>query len=99
MFSTARYFIKTSVVFLIIGLLTGLYMMLETDIFDEGYGAELISAHTHVILVGSVIMMIMGVALWLFPRPEKTDTFIILDNDHRNGITLHISGHSIFFRF
>ena len=33
-----------------------------------------ISAHTHVILVGFVMTMILGVALWLFPRPEKTDT-------------------------
>lgn len=74
MFSTARYFIKTSIVFLIVGLLTGLHMTLATNVFKKGYGAELISAHTHVILVGSVIMMIMGVALWFFPRPEKTDT-------------------------
>ena len=29
------------------------------------------SAHTHAILVGLVMMMILGVALWLFPRPEK----------------------------
>jgi cbb3-type cytochrome oxidase subunit 1 len=32
------------------------------------------SAHTHAIFVGFVMMMILGVALWLFPRPEKTDT-------------------------
>jgi hypothetical protein len=25
-------------------------------------------------LVGGVIMMIMGVALWFFPRPDKEDT-------------------------
>jgi len=74
MFSTARYFIKTSIAFLVVGLLTGLHMTLATNVFKKGYGAELISAHTHVILVGSVIMMIMGVALWFFPRPEKTDT-------------------------
>jgi hypothetical protein len=38
-----------------------------------GYSQEMISAHTHIILVGSVMMMIMGVALWFFPRAEKTD--------------------------
>ncbi len=37
------------------------------------YTQELISAHTHIILVGSVMMMIMGVALWFFPRAEKSD--------------------------
>jgi len=33
-----------------------------------------VSAHTHAILVGFVMMMILGVALWLFPRPAKEDT-------------------------
>lgn len=73
MFSTVRYFIKTSVVFLIVGILTGLYMSISKYIFNIGYSQELISAHTHLILVGSVMMMIMGVALWFFPRAEKDD--------------------------
>ena len=74
MFSTVRYFIKTSLFFLVIGLLTGVYMSLARNVFDWGFGDELISAHTHVVLVGSVMMMIMGVALWFFPRPEQEDT-------------------------
>jgi len=73
MFTTVRYFIKTSVAFLFAGILTGLYMSFIKYIFQSGYTQELISAHTHIILVGSVIMMIMGVALWFFPRPEKND--------------------------
>lgn len=73
MFSTVRYFIKTSIIFLIIGILTGLYMSVSKYIFNKGYSQELISAHTHSILVGSVMMMIMGVALWFFPRAEKND--------------------------
>jgi heme/copper-type cytochrome/quinol oxidase subunit 1 len=40
---------------------------------NSGNSQELISAHTHIILVGSVMMMIMGVALWFFPRAEKDD--------------------------
>ena len=32
-----------------------------------------ISAHTHAILVGFVLMMILGVALWMFPRPGRDD--------------------------
>ncbi|MGB9664381.1 MAG: hypothetical protein ACPL25_05615, partial [Ignavibacteria bacterium] len=62
MFSTVRYFIKTSVIFLIIGILTGLYMAILKYILKQGYSQELILAHTHLILVGSVMMMIMGVA-------------------------------------
>lgn len=48
-------------------------MSLAKYVFKIGYGQELISAHTHLILVGSVMMMIMGVALWFFPRAEKDD--------------------------
>lgn len=73
MFSTVRYFIKTSIIFLVIGVLTGLYMSFAKYFSSFSYSQELISAHTHIILVGSVMMMIMGVALWFFPRAEKND--------------------------
>ena len=73
MFSTVRYFIKTSIVFLSVGILSGLYMSTAKNIFHAPYGLDLVSAHAHIILVGSVMMMIMGVALWFFPRPEKDD--------------------------
>jgi len=73
MFTTVRYFIKTSLAFLMLGILTGLYMSFAKYVYQTGYTQEMISAHTHLILVGSVMMMIMGVALWFFPRPEKDD--------------------------
>ena len=73
MFTTVRYFVKTSIIFLITGIFTGLYMSFSTNVFNSGYPGELISAHTHIILVGAVMMMIMGVALWFFPRASKED--------------------------
>ena len=73
MFTTVRLFIKTSLIFLVIGILAGLHMSFTKYISQTRYSQELISAHTHLILVGSVMMMIMGVALWFFPRPEKDD--------------------------
>jgi heme/copper-type cytochrome/quinol oxidase subunit 1 len=73
MFTTVRYFIKTSIAFLLVGLCTGLYMSLGKSVLTLNYGYELVSAHTHIILVGSVMMMIMGVALWFFPRPASGD--------------------------
>ncbi len=73
MFSTVRYFIKTSLTFLFIGLLTGVYMSISQYVLFNGNHPSLISAHTHLILVGSVMMMIMGVALWFFPKPGKED--------------------------
>lgn len=73
MFSTVRYFIKTSIVFLLIGLVSGFYMLFAKSYLNIWPHPELVSAHTHIILSGSVMMMIMGVALWFFPRPEKDD--------------------------
>lgn len=73
MFTTVRYFVKTSITFLILGIFTGLYISYTKYISKTGYSIELLSAHTHIILVGSVMMMIMGVALWFFPRAEKND--------------------------
>ena len=84
MFSTVRYFIKSSIIFLIIGLLSGLYMSVSQSLLGIGYSAELVSAHTHIILVGAVMMMIMGVALWFFPRPEKED------NKYKPGLILFV---------
>jgi len=48
-------------------------MSIDKHLLRTGVLPELISAHTHIILVGSVMMMIMGVALWFFPREEKSD--------------------------
>ena len=73
MFSTVRYFIKTSIIFLMIGILSGLYMLVARNYFNMWPHPDLVSAHTHIILVGSVMMMIMGVALWFFPRADKND--------------------------
>jgi len=73
MFTTVRYFIKTSILFLLLGVFAGIYASISEYIFGVGVSPEFVSGHTHIILVGSVMMMIMGVALWFFPRPEKDD--------------------------
>jgi heme/copper-type cytochrome/quinol oxidase subunit 1 len=73
MFTTVRYFIKTSIAFLMLGLLSGLHMLYAMKITKSGFAAGMITAHTHMLLVGFVLMMIMGVALWFFPRAEKED--------------------------
>ena len=74
MFSTVRYFIKTSIIFLLFGIVTGVYMLFSKLYLNIWPHPELVSAHTHIVLSGSVMMMIMGVALWFFPRPDKGDT-------------------------
>ncbi len=74
MHTLVRRFLKTAVAFLIVGLLIGLWMMAERDLAGEFASPYVRSAHTHAILVGFVMMMILGVALWLFPRPASDDT-------------------------
>lgn len=72
MFSTVRYFIKTSFLFFIIGFLSGLYLYAART-FGWQVPITLVTAHTHVLLVGGMMMMILGVAVWFFPRPTKDD--------------------------
>lgn len=62
-----RRYLKTAIVFLLVGLLLGLWMLLGRE-FGLTMSARLRSAHTHALLVGFVLMMIAGVALWMFPR-------------------------------
>lgn len=73
MHSLVRRFIKTAVGFLAIGLLLGLWMITQRELAARASSAYLVSAHTHAIVVGFVMMLIMGVALWLFPRPDRAD--------------------------
>ena len=74
MHSLVRRYIKTAIGFLFMGLATGLWMIIRRELWQLAPTPLQISAHTHVILVGFVMTMILGVALWLFPRPERTDT-------------------------
>jgi heme/copper-type cytochrome/quinol oxidase subunit 1 len=72
--SLVRRYIKTAIAFLIVGLAIGGWMIVRRELFQHGATPYEVSAHTHAIFVGFVMMMILGVALWLFPRPEKDDT-------------------------
>jgi len=72
MFTTARYFIKTSFAFFILGLVSGLYIY-GAKIFGWPLPYSLIQAHFHLLLMGGVFMMILGVGVWFFPRAKKDD--------------------------
>ncbi len=74
MHSLVRRYLKTAIVFLLVGLAIGLWGIVRRELYDRWPEPYLVSAHTHAILVGFVMMMILGVALWLFPRPERGDT-------------------------
>jgi heme/copper-type cytochrome/quinol oxidase subunit 1 len=68
-----RRYLKTAVAFLIFGVALGVYMLGRRELWGIWPTPWWTSAHTHAILVGFVMMMILGVALWMFPRPTKDD--------------------------
>ena len=74
MHTMVRRFIKTGILFLVAGLLLGAWMLVRRELGYVYPSRHLISSHTHLIAVGFVMNMILGVALWLFPRPTKEDT-------------------------
>ncbi|MDE3171760.1 MAG: hypothetical protein KGN74_01690 [Gemmatimonadota bacterium] len=74
MHSLVRRYVKTAIAFLMAGLAIGGWMIVRRELWGRYPSPYEISAHTHAIFVGFVMMMIMGVALWLFPRPDRADT-------------------------
>lgn len=74
MHSLVRRYLKTAIAFLALGLAMGVWMMADRELYQRMPSPYLVSAHTHAIFVGFVMMMILGVALWLFPRPAKEDS-------------------------
>ena len=69
-----RRYIKTSFVFLLTGLVLGAYIVVAQFLLDAYPPRLLITAHAHLLLVGFMLMMVMGVATWMFPRPARDDS-------------------------
>ena len=70
MTKTSRYFIKTSFLFFGLGMMSGIWKY-GHYVYDWTAPDTLIMAHTHIILIGGVMNMIIGVATWFFPRSKK----------------------------
>jgi len=69
-----RRYIKTSFVFLVSGLALGAYLIVAQFLLDAYPPRLLVTTHAHLLLVGFMLMMVMGVATWMFPRPARDDT-------------------------
>lgn len=68
-----RRYVKTSFVFLVAGLGLGGYLAVA-EFLVGAYPSRLhVTAHVHVLLVGFMLMLVMGVATWMFPRPARDD--------------------------
>jgi heme/copper-type cytochrome/quinol oxidase subunit 1 len=75
MFELSRRYIKTGFIFFIVGLLLGLHMIISKYILGNWPSPQFITAHVHVLLFGLIISIIMGVAMWMFPRPQSEEHY------------------------
>lgn len=69
-----RRYLKTAILFLAAGLTIGFTLLVRREIAGIWPSPYLITAHVHAVLAGFVVMMILGVALWMFPRAAREDT-------------------------
>jgi cbb3-type cytochrome oxidase subunit 1 len=68
-----RRYVKTSFVFLMAGLVLGGYLVVAQFVLGVYPPRLFITAHVHLLLVGFMLMIVMGVATWMFPRPARDD--------------------------
>jgi hypothetical protein len=65
-----RLYLRTAFLFLALGLLAGLWI--EIQLVTGGTLSHgMVVAHVHLLLVGFLLMTILGVAFWLFPRSGR----------------------------
>ena len=69
--SLVRRYIKTSLIFLTAGLLLGAYLIVGEFVIGRYPPRLFITAHVHLLLVGFMLMMVMGVATWMFPKAAR----------------------------
>lgn len=65
-----RLYLRTAFFFLALGLLGGLWIEFQLTaggVISHG----MVVAHVHMLLAGFLLMMIFGVAYWLFPRSSR----------------------------
>jgi hypothetical protein len=55
------------------GLALGGYILVSEFLFGSHPPRLLVTTHTHLLLVGFMLMVVMGVATWMFPRPVRDD--------------------------
>lgn len=72
----ARRCFRTSVLFLVLGVLTGLHMSSAVHLGAGEMHSDYLPAHTHVLLVGFLLLAFAGAALWKLPRgTERRERF------------------------
>lgn len=74
MHTNVRRFVKTAIGFLMAGLALGVWMLAQRELLGVWPDRYLVSAHAHAVQLGFVMFLILGVALWLFPKPPAGDS-------------------------
>jgi heme/copper-type cytochrome/quinol oxidase subunit 1 len=69
MLTLHQLFIKTSLLFLLAGTVMGALLQVR-GAFGPGASFNVETVHIHIMAIGFVLMLIMGVAYWMFPRPS-----------------------------
>ncbi len=73
MLTLHRIFIKTALLYLLSGFLLGALLLLgKGGWFVPTLPEVYVTLHTHLIAVGFFLMLVMGVAYWMFPRLPGT---------------------------
>jgi hypothetical protein len=85
-FRYQRLMIKTSLIYLFLGILIGFLTFLSSRVPELAWISGWRTVHVHLILVGAVIQIIMGVALWMFPRRKEPPGW----TTEREGMTLYV---------
>jgi hypothetical protein len=65
-----RRFVRTAFLFLVFGMLLGLHVSSASYMGWGTVRAGYIVAHTHVLLVGFLLTLLLGILLWVLPAPE-----------------------------
>ena len=63
-----RRYIKTSFVFLLVGLALGGHIIISEFVVGVHPPPLFITAHVHLLLIGFVLPLIIGVAMWMRRR-------------------------------
>lgn len=69
--SIVRIFIKTALVYFVAALLIGLYQVILPSLPEDLRIPALNPVYFHLLMVGWVTQLIVGVAYWMFPRYSK----------------------------
>jgi hypothetical protein len=64
----ARWYIKAGLVYLVLALLVGVLLQARTVIDLPGWAGRLQPVYLHLLIVGWITQLIIGVAYWMFPK-------------------------------